>query len=128
MRVVYGIVTAFVLVLVDLLVSLLAAAIQQQAFGDQFSSQSIFWLMGLIVIGVLAGYWLGGRVTVPAPAPTQPATPARSSPSHAANTVSITRLRALLSYGELKGRGVHLSDILLIGSVLKIDSDSSQKD
>lgn len=128
MRVVYGIVTAFVLVLVDLLVSLLAAAIQQQAFGDQFSSQSIFWLMGLIVIGVLAGYWLGGRVTVPAPVPTQPATPARSSPPHAADTVSITRLRALLSYGELKGRGVHLSDILLIGSVLKIDSDSSQKD
>lgn len=128
MRIVYGIVTAFVLVVVDLLVNLLAAAIQQQAFGDQFSRQSMFWLMGLIVIGLVAGYWLGGKVAVPAPAPTQPATPARSSPPHSADTVSISRLRALLSYGELKGRGVHLSDILLIGSVLKIDSGSSQKD
>jgi len=35
----------------------------------------------------------------------------------------ITRLRALPSYCELRGRGVHLHDILLVGSALKIDTD-----
>jgi hypothetical protein len=36
--------------------------------------------------------------------------------------VEITRLKALLSYGKLRGQGIRLSDILLIGSRLDIDT------
>jgi hypothetical protein len=122
MRILYALAGAFILVIVDLLVNLLAAAIQQQTFGDRFSAQSTAWLAGLVVTGVVLGYWLGGKVELPAPAASQ-APPQPSSSPKSPETISITRLRALLSYSELKGRGVHLSDILLIGSVLKIDSE-----
>jgi len=122
MRILYALAGAFILIIVDLLVNLLAAAIQQQAFGNGFTTRSTAWLAGLAIAGALLGYWLSGKITVPA-------SNASSKPSHmttssqSAKTISITRLRALLSYSKLKGRGVHLSDILLIGSVLKIDSD-----
>jgi hypothetical protein len=34
----------------------------------------------------------------------------------------MTRLRALLSYGRLRGQGIALTDIMLWGSVLDIDT------
>lgn len=115
-RSVYALVGALVLVGVDLVVNLLAAAIQQQAFGNQFSGSSVWWLAGLALAGLLVGYWLGGKISVPAPQTDPPA--AEASPK----TVSVTRLKALFSYTTLRGRGVRLSDILLVGSRLEIDS------
>lgn len=114
----YALIGLIVGAAVDLLINLLAGAIQQRAFGDQFSSQSVLWLAGLAVAGLLIGYWLGGAVAVPAAAaPAQtPASPAADKP------VEITRLKALLSYGKLRGQGIRLSDILLIGSRLDIDT------
>ncbi|HEX9924992.1 MAG TPA: hypothetical protein VGD99_20215 [Anaerolineae bacterium] len=106
---------------VDLVINLLAAAIQEQSFGDRFNQLSPWWLGGLAVAGLLIGYWLGTKVelevTGPTPAITQ--APTVTKPKQ---TVTITRLRALLSYAKLRGQGVHLSDIVLIGARLDIDS------
>ncbi|HEX9921436.1 MAG TPA: hypothetical protein VGD99_02125 [Anaerolineae bacterium] len=106
----------------NIAINLLSAAIQQRYFGDQFSDQSIWVLAAFALFGSLLGLWLSGPVPVPAaaaPAQTQPS-------SHSASDwVSITRLRALLSYTKLRGHGIHLSDILLIASKLDIDTGSN---
>jgi hypothetical protein len=115
-RSVYAIAGLFIGADVDLLINLLAAALQQRAFADQFNRGLIWWLAGLAVLGLLAGYWLGGPARVPATDLRQPASGGTSQ------TVSITRLRALLSYARLRGMGIHLSDILLIGSRLDINT------
>jgi hypothetical protein len=117
-RPMYALAGLFVGAAADVLINLLAAAIQQQTFGDRFSQGSMWWLAGLAALGLLAGYWLAGAVPVrvPAPAPEQPAA------GGAVQTVTITRLRALLSYAKLRGMGVHLSDILLIGARLDINT------
>jgi hypothetical protein len=102
---------------VNFLINLLSAAIQQQPLGAQLTSQSsVAWLIIFIVVGLLVGYWLGGKVDVPAEVTTLITVPDHLS------TTTITRLRALLSYSKLRGKGVHLSDILLIGSHIDIDS------
>lgn len=116
-RPIYAIVGLFVGAAVDLVINLLAAAVQQQAFADQFSEQSIWWLIGLTVTGLFLGYWLGAEQQVPAAPTDQPTV------SDDPETVAITRLQALLSYAELRGRGIHLSDILLFGSWVKIDTE-----
>ena len=112
----YAIIGMIVGAIVDLLVNLLAAAIQQRAFLGQFSASSLVWLVILAVAGLLLGYWLGGPVLVPASAPAQ------TAPSKTTTGVHITRFRALLSYGQLRGKGITLSDILLVGSRLDIDT------
>jgi hypothetical protein len=66
-RPVYAIVGLFVGAGVDLLINLLAAAIQEQAFADQFSTSAILWLVGFSVVGLLVGHWLGGEVRVSEP-------------------------------------------------------------
>jgi hypothetical protein len=113
----YAIVGLFVGAAVDLGINLLAAALREQAFADHFSQGSLWGLLVLTVAGLLVGYWLGGPVQVPAPA-SRPAAPPDTSGS-----VTITRLRALLSYARLRGKGIHLSDILLIGSRIEIDTE-----
>ena len=115
-RFIYAIIGLFVGAGVDLLINLLAAAIQQQAFGDQFSRQSVWWLVGLASAGLLLGYWLGAELQLPAP------TAAPPTLTKAPKTVTMTRLQALLSYVKLRGRGIHLNDILLIGSRVNIDT------
>jgi hypothetical protein len=115
----YAIIGLVIGAAVDLLINLLAAALQQHAFADQFSQHSIWWLAGLAVVGLLLGYWLGAELQLPAstaPSTDPPATTGKRK------TTTITRLRALLSYAKLRGRGIHLSDILLIGSRLDIDT------
>jgi FtsH-binding integral membrane protein len=99
-RFLYAFIGMIVLAGVDLLVSLLAVAIQQQPFAAQLgSTSSIVWLIVLIVAGLLLGFWLGGEVRLPAP-PSQPTGGERP------NTITITRLSALLSYGKLSGQGI----------------------
>ncbi|HEU0001132.1 MAG TPA: hypothetical protein VFQ36_09555 [Ktedonobacteraceae bacterium] len=105
--------------IIGILINLLSAIIQQQAFSDQFSTQSIWLLISLIVMGTLVGTWLGGKVNMPSTA-THLVTQSSSSSKHSA--VTITRLRALLSYGKLRGKGIHLSDIILFGSRIDIDT------
>jgi len=112
----YAIIGLFVGATVNLLVNLLAAAIQQRAFFGQFSASSIVWLAILAAVGLLLGYWLGGPFQMPASAPAQ------SASGKPTTGVSITRFRALLSYGQLRGKGITLSDILLFGSRLDIDT------
>lgn len=104
---------------IGILINLLSAAVQQRAFADQFNGQSIWLLAGLTLVGTLIGAWLGGKVNVPsiaAPSANQPS----SSSKH--DTITVTRLRALLSYGRLRGKGIYLSDIILFGSRIDIDA------
>ena len=105
--------------LVGILINLLSAAIQQRAFADQFNTLAIWLLAGFTLIGTLIGAWLGGKVTVPI---TSLPSTTRSQASTKQGTVTITRLRAFLSYGKLRGKGIALSDIILIGSRLDIES------
>jgi len=71
-RTIYPIIGLFVGAVVNILFNLIAAAIQNRAIGDQFSSQTTWWLIGFATIGLLVGYWLsirsetlpGGDVTV----------------------------------------------------------------
>jgi hypothetical protein len=115
-RSVYAIIGLFVGAIVDLLINLLAAAIGKRAFDGQSSSSAVIWLAAAAVVGLLVGYWLGGPFQVP------PVAPAQAGAAVQSDGVMITRLRALFSYAELQGRGVSLSDILLIGSRIKINT------
>jgi hypothetical protein len=117
-RGIYAFTGMLIMAIVDLVVNLLAAAIQQRAFADQFNNCSISWLIGLAVVGLLLGYWLGADVKLPGES--LPA--AQTSDSHDRKTITMTRLHALLSYARLRGKGIHLSDILLIGSRIDIDT------
>lgn len=113
----YAIVGLIIGAAVDFSIDLLSASIQQQPLGAQLTNQSsIVWLIAFIIVGLLLGYWLGGPVKVPASATPQ----AERTPT--GKFVTITRFKALLSYGKLRGQGIHLSDILLIGSRLDIDT------
>lgn len=117
MRSKYAFIGLVVGAVIDLLIDLLSAAIQQQPLGTQITSgSSIAGLIAFIVAGVLIGYWLSGPVELPARAASQ------SEKMPTGKSVTITRFRALLSYGKLRGQGIHLSDILLIGSRLDIDT------
>lgn len=115
-RLIYAIGGLLVGLAVNVAGNLLAAAIQQKYFGEQFSDQSLWGLAIFAVGGSLVGLWLAGLVTLPS-AGTGPAAPA-------APERTITRLNALFSYAKLRGQGITLSDILLIGSKLDIDTRS----
>ncbi len=100
----------------DIVVNLLAAGIQQRAFPGQFSDLELWVLAGLAVLGLLVGYWLGGPIQLPA------SSPAPSTPTERPGTTTITRLRAILSYSKLRGKGIHLRDIFLVGSRIDIET------
>jgi hypothetical protein len=117
-RFLYAIIGAVVVALTNVLINLISAAIQQRAFSSQFSDQALWVLGALILVGLLLGYWLGGKIQVPSSSPSQPVSPATAKP----DVVTITRLRALFSYSKLKGKGIHLTDILLVGSRIDIET------
>ena len=119
MRTTYAIIGAFIGAATDVAIAILAVAVQQRTFGDQFSGRGLLWLIGLVIGGVVLGLWLGGEVRLP-PAPQ--AQPHKEQAKTKPAPVTMTRLHALLSYGKLRGQGIALSDILLIGSVLDIDT------
>lgn len=121
-RPLYAIIGLFVGAVVDLLINLVAAAIQQRTFADQFSTATLYWLVGLSVAGLLLGHWLGAGLSLQMPTPSRPRAVNNSQP------ITITRLRALLSYAKLRGKGIDLADILLIGSCLDIETTSETKD
>ncbi len=117
-RTLYAIVGAVLVLFLDLCVNLLAGAIQSRSFAEQFDTQSIWLLVWLIGAGLFLGWFFGGGVELPATTrPTAPGQPVITEPPR-----TITRLRALLSYAKLRGQGISLSDILLIGSKLDIDT------
>lgn len=116
-RSIYAICGLFVGAVVDITIGLLATGIQQRAFPQQFSNQALWGLAGLAALGLLVGYWLGAQLQLPAAA-----SPSQPVPSEKPDIVTLTRLRALLSYSKLKGKGIHLSDILLIGSRIDIET------
>lgn len=105
--------------MVGLLINLLAAAIEQQTFANHFNALTIWILVGVICFGTLLGAWLGGKVSLPTVA-SPPGS--QTTPPDPRESVSVTRLRAFLSYGRWRGKGLRLTDILLVGSRLDIDS------
>ncbi len=114
---------------VGIIINLLSAGLQQRTFPAQFSDQSLWILAGLAILGLLIGYWLGEKLQLQSPSAQTTTPSASSSPSSSApidtlkpEVVTISRLRALLSYSKLKGKGIHLSDILLIGSRIDIET------
>lgn len=114
MRIFYALSGLLIGAAVNILINLLSAAIQQQAFANQFNRYSIWLLIIMSIIGLLIGYWLSAQV----PIPTSPL----SKPSNKLNVYTVTRLNALFSYAKLRGKGIGLGEILLIGSKLDIDT------
>lgn len=120
MRALYAFIGAFLGAMIDVAINLLASAIQQRPMGAHILQQGFGWLIGLIVGGLLLGLWLGARVSLQ-PQPSR--VPQPVAPQHCgAQPVTMTRLRALLSYGRLRGQGIALTDIMLWGSILDIDT------
>lgn len=104
---------------VGFLINLLSSVIQQRAFYGQFNTATMWLLIGLICLGTLIGAWLGGKMVIPTAGSlsvSQNASPTLNE------TISITRLKAILSYGKLRGKGIHLKDIILVGSRFDIES------
>jgi hypothetical protein len=132
-RYVYTLAGVFTGLVVNIVANLLSAAIQQQVFSDKFNRLSTWWLVGCLVVGALIGWWLGEKIqlkpqpgaqtqtTTGSPTSQQPTFPQQTNQG-TTDKVTMTRLNALLSYGELKGKGINLSDILIIGSVIKVDT------
>lgn len=119
-RIVYAIIGLLIGAAVDLLINLLAAAAQQRVFFDQFNDHSVWWLVGLTAVGLLMGYWLGEKLELTISETTQ--TKDVISSKVVPKTVSMTRLRAFFSYTKLRGKGIHLSDLVLIGSRIVVDT------
>jgi hypothetical protein len=113
---IYALIGLLVGGIVDVLLNLLAAAIQQHAFQNQFNEQSIWVLLVLTIVGSLVGYWLGGKIRV------SPLVESNTPLPDAGGSSAITRLQALLSWIKLRGKGVHLSEILSIASKIDIDT------
>ncbi len=116
MRAVYAFVGAIFGAAVDLAINLLAAAIQTRTPEEQFRQLPVSWLIGFIVIGLLAGLWLGKELIL------QPQPEATAAKPAATEPIKIRRLHAFLSYGRLRGQGIELKDIVLVASVLDVDS------
>ena len=74
---------------VDILINLLAAGIQQRILPSQLSIQALWILAGLAFLGLLIGYWLGGKVEVSTPSISQPMP--QSVPTTTTETITITR-------------------------------------
>ncbi len=119
MRILYAFLGAGLGALTNITINLLSAAIQQRALDDQFTTPAIIWLIGVTLVGLILGIWLGTEITIPPPG--KPAEQPTKR-SRATKPVTMTRFMAILSYGKLRGRGIHLLDILLIGSKLDIDT------
>lgn len=115
-RSIYAFSGAVVGAIIDVLINLIAAGIQKLAFADQFNLQTVAGLAGLTLVGLLLGYLLGKPVHISAPP--SPQSPASEKP----DTITITRLQALWSHNELKGKGIHLKDVFQLGSKINIDT------
>lgn len=101
----------------ELCVDLLAGAVGQEIFKNQFDTGSIVALALLSLVGFLLGSWLGAEVELKA-VPNDSSQEATN-----AGTTTVTRLRALRSYARLRGSGIHLSDVLMVGSQLDIETE-----
>ncbi len=120
MRILYAFVFGLIGACVDLAINLLAGVMQQKSPRLFLGQHGIGLLITLIVFGLLLGVWFGATVRLqPRINSTTPAPPTRQGVAY---PIALTRFRALLSYGRLRGQGITLADILLIGSVLDIDS------
>jgi len=112
MRFLYAVVGAILLTLAGVAGNLTAAVIQARTPPTDFAQWPLGWLLVLAVIGAMLGAYFGTKVEL------RP----RTDSSQIAQPVKITRLQALLSYGRLRGQGIELRDILLVASVLDIDT------
>ena len=121
MRTIYAISGALLGAITDLLINLLAAALQQRAFEEQFSNRAIGWLLGLMVLGLVLGLYLGKPLEFEV-AEKSTYAPATAAKQRTTKRIKMTRLRALFSYYQLRGQGIELDDILSIGSVIVIDA------
>lgn len=115
----YALLGLLVGAVVNLVISLLSAAIQKQAFSDQFSKNSILFLIAMALAGLLVGYWLSGEVQIPTTD-----TIRQGHPDSNRKTTTITRLQAIFSYVKIRGgdKGIRLKDIFTFGSKIDIDT------
>ena len=59
MRAVYALIGAIIGATIDLAINLLAAIVQARTPADQFRQLPVGWMIGFIIVGLLAGLWHG---------------------------------------------------------------------
>ena len=101
MRIVYAVVGAVVGALTDLAINLLAAVIQARTPEEAFRQWPVGGLIGFVVIGLLIGLWLGKEIVLQPQPPQERGRAEAGAPS--LQPIKIRRLRAILSYGRLRG-------------------------
>jgi regulator of extracellular matrix RemA (YlzA/DUF370 family) len=106
---VFSVVGLFIGALLNVLFNLIAAAIQQRALGDQFSDQSIWWLVGSSLIGLLFGYWISSRDTSSNSSPSQ---------SAAIRATNVQSKEGGLIADDKTGRGVEVAKITTKDDIL----------
>ena len=62
---VFSIAGSIIGAVVNILINLISSWIQAKAFNDQFSEQSIWWLVGFALIGLILGYVLSILISKP---------------------------------------------------------------
>ena len=90
-RTLYTVTGLIVGAVVNLLINLLAAVIQEKGFINQLTSQPIWWLIGLILAGLLIGYWLGVLNEKSATAPSHSGIEARNLKTRVGSVEVVTQ-------------------------------------
>ena len=116
-KLVYAFIGLLVGAAVNIMLNMIAAAIQQKAFSDHFNDQSIVILVALSLLGLIIGYWLGTAVDVP-----ESVINSHEQTQDSGKIVKVTRLMALWSFIRIKGKGITITDVVSLGSDIEIDT------
>ncbi|MBD2233101.1 hypothetical protein [Phormidium tenue] len=61
----YPVLGLFIGAIVNVILNLIAAAIQQRAISEKFNDRTILWMVLFAIVGLLAGYWLSLKTESP---------------------------------------------------------------
>ncbi len=102
--------------MVDVLINVLAAWVQQRTFpNQQFSAQGITILVVAIIVGLVIVERVGGVSQTGRPSPVDPAT-----------TLTVTGVRSKDSKLKVSGRGIHVADSKFNKTEADFDVDRQQ--